>query len=128
MLGSRPARDGLPPGPIDRRTEAPGPGRFVAAVVLSGCFAVLVLGQGETGTVLVYAAIIGSLMVSYARARAEGLGLDCKVGLATRVERVLVMSAGLILGHATLALWIVAVFANLTALQRIMHVRRTTAR
>jgi CDP-diacylglycerol--glycerol-3-phosphate 3-phosphatidyltransferase len=81
------------------------------------------MDQGARGeTLLVYAAIIGSLMVSYARARAEGLGLECKVGLATRLERVLLIAAGLILQRVTLALWFVAIFANLTAVQRIMHV------
>lgn len=78
--------------------------------------------QGET--LVVYAAIIGSLMVSYSRARAEGLDVDCKVGLLTRVERMLILCAGLILNWLVPAMWMVAILANLTALQRMRHVHR----
>jgi CDP-diacylglycerol--glycerol-3-phosphate 3-phosphatidyltransferase len=80
--------------------------------------------EARAEVLLVYAAIIGSLMVSYARARAEGLGIECKVGLATRADRMLVLAAGLILGWVNVVLWLVAIFAHLTAVQRILHVRR----
>jgi CDP-diacylglycerol--glycerol-3-phosphate 3-phosphatidyltransferase len=63
-------------------------------------------------------------MVSYSRARAEGLDVDCKVGLLTRVERMLILCAGLILNRTIVAVWVVAVLANLTALQRMRHVYR----
>lgn len=76
--------------------------------------------------VLIYLAITGSLMVSYARARAEGLGIECKVGLFTRLERLAVLVVGLILEQTLLALIVLAIFSNLTALQRIWHVRKTT--
>lgn len=98
--------------------------RYSEAVVYGGLL-VYFLDQGVRGEpLLLYAAIIGSLMVSYARARAEGLGLDCKVGLATRLERLLILAAGLIVGRVTLALTLVAVLANLTAVQRMVHVYR----
>ena len=58
-------------------------------------------------------------MVSYARARAEGIGVTVKEGLFTRFERVFIMCAGLILNLLTPALWILAVFSNLTAIQRM---------
>ncbi len=100
--------------------------RYSEAVIYGGLLYYYVEQGARTEVVLVYAAIIGSLMVSYARARAEGLGLECKVGLLTRFERFVVLCAGLVLGLVTLALWLVAIFANLTATQRIVHVWRTT--
>jgi len=82
--------------------------------------------------VLVYAVAVGSIMISYARARAEGLGLDAKVGIAPRPERVLILGAGLVFpGPATgktvvVALWILAVLTHFTAVQRLVHVWRQT--
>jgi len=96
--------------------------RYSEAVIYGGLLIYYVDQGARTEPLLVYAAIIGSLMVSYSRARAEGLGLECKVGIATRLERVLIIAAGLILNQVTLALWLVAIFANLTAVQRIVYV------
>jgi len=82
-------------------------------------------GQGaKQEIVLIYAAIVGSLMVSYSRARAEGLGLDCRVGLLTRMERFIVLFVGLFLEQVTITLWIMAVLTNFTALQRMFYVWR----
>lgn len=75
-------------------------------------------------TLLIYLTIVGSLLVSYSRARAEGVGVACKVGLFTRLERVLVLALGLILHQMTTALVILAVGSWVTTLQRILHVRR----
>ncbi len=69
--------------------------------------------------ILIYVALASSLLVSYTRARAEGIGAQCKGGAFTRLERVIVFVAGLILNQMTIALWILAIFATLTALQRI---------
>jgi len=89
----------------------------------------LYLYHGDTlASVLVYLAITGSLMVSYTRARAEGLGLECKVGFFTRLERLGVLVLGLLLERTLLALLVLAVFSNLTALQRMWHVWRLTTR
>lgn len=81
------------------------------------------------GVALAYAAIIGSLMVSYARARAEGLGFHAEVGWFQRPERIVALGLGLILAHvvqvallATLAL--LAVLTTVTVLQRMAHVAR----
>jgi CDP-diacylglycerol--glycerol-3-phosphate 3-phosphatidyltransferase len=101
--------------------------RFSEAVVYGGLLYYFSAQDAQVETLLAYAAIIGSLMVSYTRARSEGLGVDCKVGLLTRVERMAVLAFGLILGRTALALWLVAILANLTALQRILHVRRRLA-
>lgn len=89
----------------------------------------LYLYRGSTlETVLIYLAITGSLMVSYTRARAEGLGLECKVGLFTRFERLAVLVVGLLLEQTFIALIILAIFSNLTALQRMWYVRRATTK
>jgi CDP-diacylglycerol--glycerol-3-phosphate 3-phosphatidyltransferase len=73
---------------------------------------------------LLYVAAAGSVLVSYVRARAQSLGYDTKVGLLTRVERYLVLAPALIFNVPQIALWIIAIFANITALQRILDVRR----
>jgi CDP-diacylglycerol--glycerol-3-phosphate 3-phosphatidyltransferase len=64
--------------------------------------------------------------VSYARARAEGLGVDCEVGFLQRPERVIVLAAGLLLPNLLLApaVVILAVVTNVTVVQRALHVRR----
>jgi CDP-diacylglycerol--glycerol-3-phosphate 3-phosphatidyltransferase len=79
-------------------------------------------------TILIYLTITGSLMVSYARARAEGLGVECKVGLFTRLERLGVLALGLLLNRTLWALVILALLSNLTALQRMWHVWSVTGR
>jgi CDP-diacylglycerol--glycerol-3-phosphate 3-phosphatidyltransferase len=76
---------------------------------------------------------VGSLLVSYTRARAEALGVECKVGLATRAVRVVILSIGLVfargasLGNFSLlkpAIYTMAVLTSFTVLQRVFHVRR----
>jgi CDP-diacylglycerol--glycerol-3-phosphate 3-phosphatidyltransferase len=78
-------------------------------------------------------AVLGSLMVSYTRARAEALGVECKVGLATRPVRVVILSAGLIFAKGAgifdadllaPAVYVLAVLAVFTVFQRVFHVRR----
>ncbi len=82
------------------------------------------LGQGDIrGGMLVFGAAAGSVLVSYVKARAEGLGYEAKVGLLTRVERYLVLAPSLVFNQVLIGLAIIAVFANITALQRIWHVR-----
>ncbi len=86
-------------------------------------------GQGaQLEVMLVYAAIIGSLLVSYTRARAEGIGVECKVGLFTRFERIVVLIVGLVSGQMLIALAVLAVLSNVTAIQRILHVYRQLER
>lgn len=79
-----------------------------------------------TAAVLVYVTIVGSLLVSYTRARAEGVGVACKGGLFTRAERWGTLVLGLLFNQVVLALWILALLSNLTALQRIYIVWRET--
>ncbi|NDY42728.1 CDP-alcohol phosphatidyltransferase family protein [Dissulfurirhabdus thermomarina] len=81
-------------------------------------------GAGLPEAALVLAALTGSLLVSYTRARAEGLGFECRVGLATRFERLLLFGAALLTGWILPLVGLIAVLAHATALQRILHVRR----
>jgi CDP-diacylglycerol---glycerol-3-phosphate 3-phosphatidyltransferase len=81
---------------------------------------------------LVFFALLGSLMVSYARARAEGIGVQCKDGFLTRFERIALLVIGLIItaffGDAPLliVLGFLAIFTNVTAVQRMWLVYRAT--
>jgi len=77
---------------------------------------------------LIYIAVVGSLMVSYTKARAEGLGLECKTGLLARPERVVLLAIGLISGTSIWALILLAIFSQVTAIERVVHVWRITNR
>lgn len=77
-------------------------------------------------TLLAGVAMTFSLLTSYARARAEGLGMECQVGLLERAGRVVILSAFSIAGLLTVGLGLVAAGALITTAQRILHVRRAT--
>ena len=76
--------------------------------------------------VLIFTAMIGSFLTSYIRARAEGLSIDCTVGLFTRVERVIILAGGLLLNQVFIALAIVVVLSFVTVGQRFIYVWRRT--
>jgi CDP-diacylglycerol--glycerol-3-phosphate 3-phosphatidyltransferase len=78
--------------------------------------------------ILIYISIVGSLMVSYTKARAEGLGIECKTGLLARPERVVILAAGLLFGITAImwALALLAVFSNVTAIERMIAVFKAT--
>ena len=83
------------------------------------------LHQGDWITALVvYIAAAGSVLVSYIRARAASVGMDTKVGFLSRFERYLVLAPSLIFNIPKIGIWIIAIFANFTAIQRIADVRR----
>ncbi len=73
---------------------------------------------------LIFASLLGSVMVSYTRARAEGVGYTCKVGIFTRVERVLLLSVGLLAGQVQWMLILLVVLTWITVGQRIWYVYR----
>lgn len=101
--------------------------RMSEAAVLGGLlFHYTEIGGHTQEIVLCYAAIVGSIMVSYARARAEGIGLSLREGLFTRAERVLLLGGALIIGHGVVlwALWALAVLSHFTAVQRVFTVWR----
>ena len=83
--------------------------------------------QGDTaGVVVAFAALTASYLVSYTRARAEGLGLQCNVGIGTRVERFLILVVALLIGYPVYGLALIAVLATITVIQRIYSVWRQT--
>jgi len=100
--------------------------RFSEAIVYLGLLVFYTRSGAGREILLIYVTIVGSLMVSYARARAEGLGLDCKVGLLTRLERVIVLTVALVLDQVPTALWVLAILTNFTAFQRMYHVWKAT--
>lgn len=96
--------------------------RISEAAIFCGLLVWYMPGRSEI--VLIFAVLIGSFLVSYIRARAEGLGLECKVGLFTRAERVIVLAVGLLVNQVVIALWILAVFVYITVVQRLVYLRR----
>ena len=82
--------------------------------------------DGQMNVLLLAATLIGSLLVSYTRARAEAVNIECKEGFFQRTERIVVLIIGLVTGWVTPVLWILAIFTNLTAAQRIFDVYRKT--
>ena len=99
--------------------------RYAEVVVLGGVLLYLLdTGDAKLGAVLVFVATAGALMISYARARAEGAGFTASVGLAARPERVVLLALCLLIGRPLWALWVLAVVTHLTAVTRILHVRR----
>ena len=111
--------------------------RYSELFTLFGLFFFLVLQGYVAWAIVAFVALIGSIMVSYVRARAEGLGLECKVGLMQRPERVVLTSLGAlfcgIFGDCTafdpililaLPLALIALLANVTAFVRVAHCYR----
>jgi phosphatidylglycerophosphate synthase len=98
--------------------------RYAELIIFSGLLYHFLLKSEPMGGMLTFAAAAGSVLVSYVKARAEGLGYEAKVGLLTRAERYLVLAPSLIFNQLYIGLGIIAVFANITALQRIWYVRK----
>jgi CDP-diacylglycerol--glycerol-3-phosphate 3-phosphatidyltransferase len=78
--------------------------------------------------ILVAAAMIGAIMTSYARARAENVIPSCKVGFLERPERIVLLIIGALFNRIAAVLWVIVVFSNLTVLHRIIHTYRETQR
>ncbi len=96
--------------------------RYSELVVLLGLLVYFVQQSNLLACLLVFIAAAGSVMVSYTKSRAESLGFSAKVGLLTRVERMIIMVVFLIFKLPIMALWIIAIGANITAIQRIIFV------
>jgi CDP-diacylglycerol---glycerol-3-phosphate 3-phosphatidyltransferase len=106
--------------------------RIEEGIVLAAIAAYFAARGDELAVAAVVVAVLGSLMVSYTRARAEAIGVECKVGLATRPVRVVVLSVGLVfakgagLGDFELleaSIYVLAALTVFTVVQRIWHVR-----
>jgi CDP-diacylglycerol--glycerol-3-phosphate 3-phosphatidyltransferase len=103
----------------------------IAEVVYLGALVFYFFGREPVNEVVVFfilVAITGSFLTSYARARAEGLGLECTVGWMERAERVTLLVVGLLLGRYVLivVIFIIALFSVITFIQRVKHVRNLT--
>jgi CDP-diacylglycerol--glycerol-3-phosphate 3-phosphatidyltransferase len=106
--------------------------RCEEGIVLTAVAVAFTRQHNELAVAAVVVAVLASLMVSYTRARAEALGVECKVGLATRAVRVVILSVGLVfargagIAHFSLlapAVYVLAVLSAFTVFQRIFHVR-----
>ena len=111
--------------------------RIEEGIVLAAVAGYFAARGDEFAAAMCVVAVLGSLMVSYTRARAEALGVECKVGLATRPVRVVILSAGLVfargasLGDFELlapAIYVLAALTIFTVIQRVWHVRGELAR
>ncbi|MCZ6891217.1 MAG: CDP-alcohol phosphatidyltransferase family protein [Chloroflexi bacterium] len=100
--------------------------RLGEAAVLFGLLVLFFNDESATGVVLVFLAMVASFMVSYLRARGEGLGIRSDVGFMTRPERMVVLAVGMLVGHMLVPLGIIVAFSTITAGQRLHHVWRQT--
>jgi CDP-diacylglycerol---glycerol-3-phosphate 3-phosphatidyltransferase len=111
--------------------------RIEEGIVLTAVAAYFSTRGDDLAVAAVVVAVLASLMVSYTRARAEALGVECKVGIASRAVRVVILSIGLVfakgagIGDFELlapAVYVLAVLSTITVFQRIFHVRRELSR
>ena len=107
---------------LDSTTDRVGEGAMLAAIAL-----VFARAGNDTAVVFTVVAVGGSFLVPYVRAKAEALGLRGDVGLGSRAERVVVITAGLVLapwGALQWAIYLLAATSLITVLQRVLHVRK----
>ena len=103
--------------------------RYSELIIFGGLLYYYAFQSNMTGVLLVFAAVIGSVLVPYTKARAESLKFDANTGILTRMERYMILAPGLILGYyypaiLLTAVAIIALLANITAFQRIWKVRK----
>lgn len=102
--------------------------RYSELFILGGLLYHFLQSNDHFSAMAVYIAAAGSVLVSYVKARADSLKFDANTGVLTRLERYLVIAPLLVLNQPVIAVWIVAVLANVTALQRIWKVRKQAHR
>jgi CDP-diacylglycerol--glycerol-3-phosphate 3-phosphatidyltransferase len=105
--------------------------RIEEGIVLTAVAAVFAKDGKDFAAAAVVVAVLASLMVSYTRARAEALGVECKVGIANRAVRVVILSIGILfadLDALAPAVYVLAGLGTITVLQRIFHVRKELKR
>jgi len=98
--------------------------RYSELFILGGLIYYFTTTNDHVSTLVAYAAAAGSVLVSYIKARADSLKFDANVGILTRMERYLVIAPLLLFNLPVYAVWIVAILANITALQRFWKVRQ----
>ena len=97
--------------------------RYAEFITFGGLIYFFLSQENHAGVMVTFLATAGSVLVSYVKARAEGLGFTAKVGILTRVERYVVLIPLLLFNQPFLAVTLIALLGNFTALQRIAHVR-----
>jgi CDP-diacylglycerol--glycerol-3-phosphate 3-phosphatidyltransferase len=111
--------------------------RCEEGIVLTAVAVSFARQHDELAVAAVVVAVLASLMVSYTRARAEALGVECKVGIATRAVRVVILSIGLVLARGAslgpfdllvVAVYVLAILSTITVLQRVVHVHGELSR
>ena len=101
--------------------------RISEALLLFGLLILnLKTGNSLEISLLIFGTLVGSFLVSYVRARAEGLGIDCQVGLLTRAERVILLTLGLVFNQVPIALIILIILSFYTLGQRLVYVHNQT--
>jgi CDP-diacylglycerol--glycerol-3-phosphate 3-phosphatidyltransferase len=110
--------------------------RYSELIMFMGLIAYFIVKDNWYLILIVFAGLCGSLMVSYTRARAEGLNIDCSVGILQRPERIILITFSCIIAGIVqyeysdpilyVGLGIVAIFSNFTAFQRMTHVKQMT--
>jgi len=106
--------------------------RLGEAAVLLGLLILYLNQDAFWEPLLIFTALVGSVLVSYVRARAEGLGLKCEVGIFTRAERVIALAVGLMVGQwiekaVLVTLGVLTALALITVIQRLAHIHRQTS-
>ena len=97
--------------------------RYADAAMLLAIFWHMVSQQSTVGMILSLVSLVGSFLISYARARAEGLGVSCNLGIMERPERIVLLAGGAITGFIIPVLWIMSTLTHVTVLQRILYAR-----
>lgn len=98
--------------------------RYSELVILGSLLLYFIFQNDWLSATGAYLAAAGSILVSYIRSRAESLGYQAKNGILSRMERYFILIPGLIFNIPIIAVWLIAIFSNLTAIQRILYVRR----
>jgi len=102
--------------------------RFSEAVLFLGLLVLYLREPSRLEIVLVFLTLLGSFLISYIRARAEGLGIQCRIGWFTRAERVVVLALGLLLNQILIALLILVTLTFVTVGQRLVYVWQKSSR
>ncbi len=100
--------------------------RLSEALLFIGLLFLYLNGEHALEILLIFGVMVGSFLISYIRARSEGLGIECKTGLFTRAERVIILALGLMLSQVLITLIVLAVFTFITVVQRLVHVWHQT--
>ena len=102
--------------------------RYSDLIMFFGVTAHFIRTSDYQTAIVIFFALCGSIIVSYSRSRAESLGFDAKAGIMQRAERIILLGFGALIHQTALkiAIWLIAILSNLTALQRIRQVYRQT--